>query len=153
MREQDHLAALVGELGDGRRDALDTGRVGDLAVLNRHVEVDAQQHALVGDVGLIKCAKLRHRLTRAVILRCERSEPRRMTGTGWGRILRGPHKERGHLRMTAQGFRSAFPSRPPCRSYGWRNPTRCRTTTAPPPWCRPSLWSGPCGRPTSARRD
>ena len=25
-----------------------------------------------------------------------------MAGTGWGRILRGPRKERGHLRMTAQ---------------------------------------------------
>ena len=46
MREQDHLAALVGDLGDGRRDALDAGSVGDLAVLHRHVEVDAHQHAL-----------------------------------------------------------------------------------------------------------
>ena len=30
MREQDHLAALVGDLGDGRRDALDARGVGDL---------------------------------------------------------------------------------------------------------------------------
>ena len=57
MREQDDLAALVGDFGDGRRDALDAGRVGDLAVLHRHVEVDAQQHALALDVGLIEGAE------------------------------------------------------------------------------------------------
>ena len=46
MSEQDHFAALVGDLGDGRRHALDARCVADLAVLHRHVEVDAQQHAL-----------------------------------------------------------------------------------------------------------
>ena len=60
MREQDDLAALVGDLGDGRRDALDAGRVGDLAVLHRHVEVDAQQDALVLHVGLVEGAERRH---------------------------------------------------------------------------------------------
>ena len=35
MREQDHLAALVGDLGDGRRDALEPRGVGDAAVLHR----------------------------------------------------------------------------------------------------------------------
>ena len=60
MREQDDLAALVGDLGDGRRDALDAGRVGDLAVLDRHVEVDAQQDALALHVGLIERAERRH---------------------------------------------------------------------------------------------
>ena len=33
MRQQDHLAALVGQFDDGRRDFLDAGGVGDLAVL------------------------------------------------------------------------------------------------------------------------
>ena len=51
MGEQDDLGALVGELEDGRRDALDAGRVGDLAVGDRHVEVDADQHALALDVA------------------------------------------------------------------------------------------------------
>ena len=51
MGEQDDLGALVGQLGDGRRDALDAGRVGDLAVGDRHVEVDAHQHALAADVA------------------------------------------------------------------------------------------------------
>ena len=46
MRQQDHLAALVGELGDGRGDFLDAGGVGDLAVLHRHVEVDAHKTRL-----------------------------------------------------------------------------------------------------------
>jgi hypothetical protein len=57
MREQDHLAALVGDLGDGRRDALEPGRVGDAAVLHRHVEVDAQQHALALHVDVIEGAE------------------------------------------------------------------------------------------------
>ena len=59
MREQDHLAALVGDLGDGRRDALDAGGVGDLAVLHRHVEIDAQEHALALHVGVIEGAEVR----------------------------------------------------------------------------------------------
>ena len=46
MAEHDHLGALVGELLQGRRGALDARGVGHLAVLHRHVEVDADQHAL-----------------------------------------------------------------------------------------------------------
>ena len=57
MREQDHLAALVGDLGDGRRDALEPGRVGDAAVFHGHVEVDAQQHALALHVDVIEGAE------------------------------------------------------------------------------------------------
>ena len=59
MRKQDHLAALAGDLLDGRRDALDARRVGDLAVLHRHVEIDAHEHALAGDVSLIERAEVR----------------------------------------------------------------------------------------------
>src|SRR5262249_15426741 len=55
MGEQDHLAALVGNLADGRSHALDAGRVRDLAVLDGHVEIDAHEHALVSHVGLIEC--------------------------------------------------------------------------------------------------
>ena len=57
MREQDDLAALVRDLLDRRRDALDARRVGDAAVLGRNVEVDAQQHALAGDVGVVEGAE------------------------------------------------------------------------------------------------
>lgn len=53
MGEQDDLGALLGQFADGRRDALDAGRVGDHAVLDRHVEIDAHQNALAGDVGQI----------------------------------------------------------------------------------------------------
>ena len=42
MRKQDDLAALVGNFGDGWRDALEPGRVGNAAVVHGHVEVDAQ---------------------------------------------------------------------------------------------------------------
>ena len=57
MREQDHLAALVGQLEDGRRDFLDAGRVRDPAVLHRDVQVDAEQDAFAFDVGVIETAK------------------------------------------------------------------------------------------------
>ena len=57
MREQDHLAALAGNLGDGRRDALEPGRVGDAAAFHGHVEVDAQQHALALHVDVIEGAE------------------------------------------------------------------------------------------------
>ena len=51
MGEQDDLGALAGQFGDGRRDALDAGGVGDLAVGDGHVEVDPHQHALAADVA------------------------------------------------------------------------------------------------------
>ncbi len=57
MREQDHLAALAGNLGDGRRHALEPCRVGDAAVFHGHVEVDAQQHALALYVDVIEGAE------------------------------------------------------------------------------------------------
>ena len=60
MREQDHLAALVGDLGDGRRDALDAGGVGDLAVLHRHVEVDAHSTRLPFTSASIEGAERAH---------------------------------------------------------------------------------------------
>ena len=56
--EQDDLAALVGDFRDGRRDALDARGVGDLAVLHRHVEIDAHEHALAGQVGRVEGAEL-----------------------------------------------------------------------------------------------
>src|SRR5260370_36280812 len=54
MGEQDHFAALVGDLANGRSHALDAGRVRDLAVFDRHVEIDAHEHALTPHVGLIE---------------------------------------------------------------------------------------------------
>jgi hypothetical protein len=60
MRKQDDLAALVGNFGDGRRDALKPGRVGDAAVLHGHVEVDAQQYALGLYVDVIEGAEFVH---------------------------------------------------------------------------------------------
>ena len=57
MREQDHLAALAGDFGDGRRDALEPRRVGDLAVFHRHVEIDAHENALSLHIGLIESAE------------------------------------------------------------------------------------------------
>ena len=57
MREENDLAALARDLLDGRRDALDAGRIGDAAVLGRNVEVDAQEDALAGEVGVVERAE------------------------------------------------------------------------------------------------
>ena len=85
MRQQDHLAALVGDLGDGRGDFFDAGRVGDLAVLHRHVEVDAQQHALALEVGVVEPTEAHGgRLG----LACGRLRTLGR-GRGWGTMARG----------------------------------------------------------------
>ena len=60
MREQDHLAALGGDLGDRRRHALDARGVGDHAVVDRHVEVDAHQHAFAFDVDVVERVESAH---------------------------------------------------------------------------------------------
>src|SRR5450432_4337105 len=57
MRQQYYLAALVGNLGDGGRYTFEPGRVADAAILHRHVEVDAQQHALALHVDVIEGAE------------------------------------------------------------------------------------------------
>ena len=57
MRKQNDLAAFVRDFRDGRRDALDARRVGHAAVLRRNVEIDAQEHALAGDVGVVERAE------------------------------------------------------------------------------------------------
>ncbi len=57
MGEQDHLAALVGNLGDGGGNALEPGGVGDAAAFHGHVEVDAQQHALALHVDVVEGAE------------------------------------------------------------------------------------------------
>src|SRR5512136_544945 len=61
MRKQNHLAALVGDLSDRRRCALNAGRVGDDAVLYRYVEVHAHQDALALHVNVVEGAKNVHR--------------------------------------------------------------------------------------------
>jgi hypothetical protein len=60
MREQDRLAALGCNLGDGRRNALDAREVGDLAGLHRHIEIDPQQHALALHVDVVEGLELFH---------------------------------------------------------------------------------------------
>ena len=57
MRQQDDLAALAGDLADGRRDPLQPCGIGDTAVFHRHVEIDAQQHALALHVDVIEGAE------------------------------------------------------------------------------------------------
>ena len=60
MGEKDHLPALVGDLPDGGKDALDARRVRDPAVLHRDVEVDPDENAFSLDVGLVERAEGGH---------------------------------------------------------------------------------------------
>ena len=60
MAEQDHLAAGVGDFGDGVCGALDAGGVGDDAVFHRHVEVDAHQYAFALYVDVVEGAEVFH---------------------------------------------------------------------------------------------
>src|SRR5262249_14305481 len=72
--EQDHLAALVGNLPDGGSHALDAGRIRDLAVLDRHVEIDAHEYAFAPHVGLIEGAE---HISGLRAWSCERKPPQR----------------------------------------------------------------------------
>ncbi len=56
------FAADLGDLADGGDQALDTGGIGDLAVLDRHIEIGAQQHALAGEVEVVEGLEVGHGL-------------------------------------------------------------------------------------------
>ena len=57
VRQKDDLAALGGDLLDGRRNPLDPRRIGHPAVLGRNVEIDPQQHAPSRDIGVVEGAE------------------------------------------------------------------------------------------------
>ncbi len=82
MRQQDHLGALVGDLGDGGRHALDARCVADDAVLNRDVQVDAHQHALSLHVDVVKGAERAHGLAQTGSVRSTCPSPRRCPPCG-----------------------------------------------------------------------
>src|SRR5262245_43700808 len=60
MRKQNDLAAFVGNFGDARRRALDARCVGDHAILNGDVQIDAKQNTLSLHVDLVERAKSGH---------------------------------------------------------------------------------------------
>src|SRR5271168_4295601 len=74
MRQQDHPAALAGDLDDGWRDFLDAGRIRNLAVVHWHVKVDAHEHAFSFDVGVVETAKGLHENALMRGLRCEQNQ-------------------------------------------------------------------------------
>ena len=55
--EKNDLAALAGDLLDGRRDAFDARRIRHTAVFGRNIEVDAQENALASDLGVVERAE------------------------------------------------------------------------------------------------
>ncbi len=54
MAADDDFGAFVREFADGGGEALDAGEVGDFAVLDRDVEVGADQHAQAGDGDVVE---------------------------------------------------------------------------------------------------
>src|SRR5215471_10525139 len=54
MRHHDHLGALADQRLDRRCEPFDTGRVCDHAVLDRHVQIGAQQHPLAMHVDVVE---------------------------------------------------------------------------------------------------
>jgi hypothetical protein len=119
MREQDHLATLIRNLPDGRSGALDAGRVRDLAVLDRHVEIDAHEHALATHVGLIERMEhvTAHRQVWGYDARCRKTDsPRLLAYMGRYRSvlymvatsnLRGPSLGSGMGTRSKQPFTTA----------------------------------------------
>ena len=63
MRHHDDLGALPDQRLDGRREPLDPGRVGDRAVLDRHVQIGAQQHPFAAHIDVVEGAEFRHGAT------------------------------------------------------------------------------------------
>ena len=60
MGEKDHLSALVRDLPNGGKDALDARRVRHPAVLHRDVEIHPDENAFSLDVGLVERAEGGH---------------------------------------------------------------------------------------------
>ncbi len=96
MGQQDDLAALVRNLGDGRHDAFKAGVVGDDALVHGNVKVDAQQHALALQVGVIKGAEgLGHRIAQLTRGKAWGSAGRRCRDGNGLTITTRRHDQRG----------------------------------------------------------
>ena len=60
MAKDDDSGTSVGELQQGRGDALDAACIADLAYRERHVEIDADENSLAAYLDIIKRAKAAH---------------------------------------------------------------------------------------------
>jgi hypothetical protein len=60
MRQQDDLAASVGDFRDGGRRALKPRAIADFPAIHRDIEIDPEQHALASRIRFIECAKGGH---------------------------------------------------------------------------------------------
>ena len=77
--DRDLLRVVLEQVLERRQRGADARVVGDAAVLERHVQVAAHEHALAGDVGLADGARLTHSLRPAASRRP--SPPGRRAGT------------------------------------------------------------------------
>ncbi len=66
MRHDDDRGTVAEQRLDGRGQAFDPGRVGDLAVLDRDVEIGAQQHPLAAHIDIVEGQESGHVLLRPV---------------------------------------------------------------------------------------
>ena len=61
MGEKDDLGAFVGQFEDCRRNALDAGHIGDLAICHGNVQVNAHENALSGNLEeIVEGLECRH---------------------------------------------------------------------------------------------
>ena len=74
MAAHDHLGARIHQLVDGRHQALEPGCVGDGAVMHRHVQVGAQQHALPLQIDPIERPNRHYRLPNSAAVSIMRFE-------------------------------------------------------------------------------
>ena len=58
MRDHDDLRAAIAQRLEARNHAFETRRIGHLAVLDRHVEIGAHDHALSRDVDAVRSLQL-----------------------------------------------------------------------------------------------
>ena len=60
MRQEDNLAFFFRNLANIHKNSVDAGRIGDLAVFHRDVEVGANEHPFAGKVHIVECPERGH---------------------------------------------------------------------------------------------
>src|SRR5690606_25936857 len=138
MGKQDGLAVLLDDFADGGHQPLDAGGVGDPAVRDRHVEVGAQQHALIAEIEFIEgleavahgpasgvrvCLRLGSRVPHPAEAGTGKISDRAITGSNdakgrWPRKRKGTPKDAPQFQMSGP-LRASCPAPRWCRPCGW----------------------------------
>ena len=124
MSENENLGAAIGQLKQGRRRRPEPGVVADAMIVHRNVQIFTNQHDFTLNVAhIIKCfERLIHASSHMVL---KSFGPDR------------PGRKAFYLKAGQQQCRSY-------RSFGWKNPIHCHTSSARAPVCRRSQPSQDC---------